>query len=47
MSIKILQERLDSYHCQSEQEETNALKEIMQEINQEKVGATLEEAQQN
>ncbi len=32
MSSKILQERLDGYHCQSEQEETNALKEILQEI---------------
>jgi hypothetical protein len=32
MSVKIIQERLDSYHCQSEQEELFALKEISQEI---------------
>ena len=32
MSVKIIQERLDSYHCQSQQEEEFALKEIMQEI---------------
>lgn len=32
MSVKILQERLEGYHCQSEQEEENALKEILQEV---------------
>ncbi len=32
MSVKIIQERFESYHCGSEQEETNALKEITQEI---------------
>ena len=32
MSIKIIQERLDSYHCASTQEEEQALREITQEI---------------
>lgn len=32
MSVKILQERLEGYHCQSEQDEENALKEILQEV---------------
>lgn len=32
MSVKVIQERLDSYSCTSEQEEINALKEITQEI---------------
>ncbi|MEI6613599.1 MAG: nucleotidyl transferase AbiEii/AbiGii toxin family protein [Chrysiogenales bacterium] len=32
MSIKIIQERLDSYGCRSRQEEANALREITQEV---------------
>lgn len=32
MSIKIIQERLDSYRCRSQQEEANALREISQEV---------------
>jgi len=32
MSVKIIQEKLEEYHCESEQEETHAIKEIMQEI---------------
>lgn len=32
MSIKVIQERLDSYKCGSEQEELHALKEITQEV---------------
>lgn len=32
MSHRILQERLDSYRCQSQQEEAQALREIVQEI---------------
>ncbi len=32
MNLKIIQERLETYRCQSEQEETLALKEIIQEI---------------
>lgn len=32
MSIKIIQERLDSYRCGSQQEEDNALREITQEV---------------
>ncbi|MBZ0166294.1 MAG: nucleotidyl transferase AbiEii/AbiGii toxin family protein [Candidatus Omnitrophica bacterium] len=32
MSIKIIQERLNSYHSTSEQEEENALREIAQEV---------------
>ncbi len=32
MTIKIIQEKLESYHCKSEQEEGFALKEITQEI---------------
>lgn len=32
MSIKIIQERLDSYRCRSQQEEENALREITQEV---------------
>ena len=32
MSIKIIQERLDSYGCRSQQEEANALREITQEV---------------
>ncbi|MBI1869698.1 MAG: nucleotidyl transferase AbiEii/AbiGii toxin family protein [Chlamydiae bacterium] len=32
MSVKIIQERLNSYACQTEQEEENALREITQEI---------------
>lgn len=32
MSIRIIQERLDAYHCASQQEEENALREITQEV---------------
>lgn len=32
MSIKIIQERIDSYHCTSIQEEEQALREVTQEI---------------
>ena len=32
MSVEIIQERLNSYHCQSVQEEENAVREIAQEI---------------
>ena len=32
MSIKIIQERFDDYHCSSQQEEENALREITQEV---------------
>ena len=32
MSVKIIQEKLNSYHCQSTQEEDHALKEITQEL---------------
>ncbi|MCK4462969.1 MAG: nucleotidyl transferase AbiEii/AbiGii toxin family protein [Candidatus Omnitrophica bacterium] len=32
MSIKIIQERLESYQCHSQQEEENALREITQEV---------------
>ena len=32
MSVKIIQERLDSYQCRSQQEEENALREITQEV---------------
>jgi predicted nucleotidyltransferase component of viral defense system len=32
MSLQIIQEKLDSYQCKTEQEETNALKEITQEL---------------
>lgn len=32
MSIKIIQERLDSYRCRSQQEVANALREITQEV---------------
>lgn len=32
MSIKIIQERFDTYQCRSQQEEENALREISQEI---------------
>lgn len=31
MSIKLIQERLNSYHCKSELEEEHALREITQE----------------
>lgn len=32
MSVKILQERLETYQCRSEQDEENAMKEILQEV---------------
>lgn len=32
MSIKVIQARLKTYNCQSQQEEENAIKEILQEI---------------
>jgi predicted nucleotidyltransferase component of viral defense system len=32
VSVKIIQEKLENYRCESEQEETYAIKEIMQEI---------------
>lgn len=32
MNIRVIQERLDSYHCRSRQEEENALREITQEL---------------
>jgi len=32
MTVKIIQERLDAYQCQSAQEEEFALKEITQEL---------------
>ncbi len=32
MNIKIIQERLESYQCRSQQEEENALREITQEV---------------
>jgi len=32
MSIKIIQQRFDAYHCRSQQEEENALREISQEV---------------
>lgn len=32
MSIRIIQERLDSYNCKSRQEEENAIREITQEV---------------
>ena len=32
MSVKIIQERLESYQCQSVQEEEYALREITQEV---------------
>ena len=32
MSIKLIQERLNSYNCKSEQEEEHAIREITQEV---------------
>ena len=32
MSVKLIQDRLDSYHCQSHLEQKHAIREIMQEV---------------
>jgi predicted nucleotidyltransferase component of viral defense system len=32
MSVKLIQDRLDSYHCQSHLEQEHAIREIMQEV---------------
>ncbi len=40
MSVKLIQERLDSYHCQSNLEEEHALREITQDVTLAALGRT-------